>query len=190
MSNILYYSNYCKNCKELLQEIAKSKVKDDIHFLCIDRRIKKNGSYYIQLENGKEIILPPNITKVPSLLLLNRGNIVVSGMQVKKYILEKTNELNNNATNDNGEPTAFMINDFKNIQSDNFSFLDQSNDELSAKGNGGLRQTHNYVLVNQASTIETPPETYKPDKIGNMSLDEIRAKRNQDVPRGGGMPQF
>ena len=28
MSSILYYSNYCENCKALLQTLSKSNVKD------------------------------------------------------------------------------------------------------------------------------------------------------------------
>ena len=45
MSSILYYSNYCNNCKELLQKLAHSSIKDDIHFICIDKRVKKpNGT--------------------------------------------------------------------------------------------------------------------------------------------------
>ena len=43
MSKILYYSNYCENCKKLLQNLAKSQEKKDIHFICIDQRIQKNN---------------------------------------------------------------------------------------------------------------------------------------------------
>ena len=35
MSSVLYYSNYCNHCKELLKTVAQSSVKEDIHFLCI-----------------------------------------------------------------------------------------------------------------------------------------------------------
>ena len=40
MSNVLYYSNYCEKCKRLLQILAKSDCKKDMHFLCIDKRSK------------------------------------------------------------------------------------------------------------------------------------------------------
>ena len=70
MSTILYYSNYCKNCQNLLQALAQTSVKDDMHFICIDKRVKKaNNATYIILENGQEILLSPNVTKVPALLL-------------------------------------------------------------------------------------------------------------------------
>lgn len=181
---ILYYSNYCEHCKNLLSEISRSSIKEDIHFLCIDKRIKKNGVNYIQLENGQEILIPPNIKRVPSILLLNRGNTVVEGEQVNSYIIKKTEQVNIQATNNNGEPLAFSLNDFGAIISDSFSFLDQGSDEMSAKGSGGLRQMHNYVAIGQSDTIETPPEDYVPDKIGgDMSLDKLRMMREKDVPR-------
>lgn len=183
MSAILYYSNYCNHCKSILQEVSRSKIKDGIHFICIDKRIQKDGSIYVILENH-EILLPPNIQRVPSLLLLTRGNAVVEGDTVLKYIIEKTHEANINATNNNGEPSAFGLNDFGTIMSDNYSFLDQSSDELSAKGSGGMRQIHNYVSVNEDMVIETPHENYKPNTINNngMSMDELKALRDKDVP--------
>lgn len=184
MSSVLYYSNYCQHCKNLLKAISNSSIKNDIHFLCIDKRIKKEGVLYIQLENGQEILLPPNIRKVPSLLLLNRGNTVVEGENVNEYILKETNKINTQATNSNGEPLAYSLNDFGSIKSDNYSYLDQSSDEMAAKGSGGTRQMHNYVAINQNDIIETPPEDYKPDKIdANMSLDKIRMMRDKDIPK-------
>ena len=81
MSSILYYSNYCENSKGLLQTISKwGNVQKEMHFINIDKRVKRsNGATYIVLENGQEILLPPTITKVPALLLLNQGHHVLFG---------------------------------------------------------------------------------------------------------------
>ena len=38
MSAILYYSNYCKYSKDLLMKLSKTKRKNDLHFVCIDKR--------------------------------------------------------------------------------------------------------------------------------------------------------
>jgi len=55
------------------------------------------------------------------------------------------------ATQNNMEPTAFSFGGgFSNIVSDQYSFLDQAPEELEAKGNGGMRQMHNYVDLNTA----------------------------------------
>ena len=56
MSSILYYSNYCNNCKTLLQTVSKSSKKKDTYFICIDKRIKKNNKTYVVLETGQEIL--------------------------------------------------------------------------------------------------------------------------------------
>lgn len=185
MSQILYYSNYCQHCKGLLRELSKSMIKDNIHFLCIDKRVRKNGTTYIQLENGQELLLPPNIQKVPALLLLNRGNTVLQGESVNEHLFKNTKNVHlNSKENIVGEPLAFSLNDFGTVMSDNFSFLDQSSDELSAKGEGGMRQMHNYVAIHQSDIIETPPDDYVPDKIGStMTLDKVMQMRENDVPR-------
>ena len=40
MSCILYYSKYCEVSKKYLQLLSKSDVQKDIHFICIDKRVK------------------------------------------------------------------------------------------------------------------------------------------------------
>ena len=77
MSCILYYSNYCDNSKKIISIISKSSVKNNIHFISIDKRINKNNNTYIVLENGQEIILPNNVNAVPALLLLNQNHKVI-----------------------------------------------------------------------------------------------------------------
>jgi hypothetical protein len=49
------------------------------------------------------------------------------------------------------EPMAFSFGSgLGDIVSDQYSFLDQDSEELEAKGNGGMRQMHNYVDLNTA----------------------------------------
>ena len=82
MGSVLYYSNYCQNSKELLQILSKTKLKEDIHYFCIDNRVRKpNGMTYIVLSNNQEIILPPNVTKVPALMLINKNHQVITGKE-------------------------------------------------------------------------------------------------------------
>ena len=186
MSSILYYSNYCDNCKILLQAISKwSGIKDDMHFINIDKRTKRpNGAMYVILENGQEILLPPTITKVPELLLLNKGHQVLFGADINKHLEPKQLQQKNTATQNNGEPQAFSLYNsggFGGVSSDNYSFLDQDPTDLSAKGNGGLRQQHHYATLNFESDIQTPPDTYEPDTIGSVSMEQLQQKRNLDV---------
>ena len=67
--------------------------------------------------------------------------------------------------------------------SDNYSYLDMSSDELSAKGSGGERIMHNYAGINTADQIETPPEDYDPGKVGNVSLEQLQQQRNSEIPK-------
>lgn len=185
MSTILYYSNYCENSKLLLANISNSNIKNDMHFISIDKRTQKNnGATYIQLENGQEILLPPTINKVPALLLLNKGHKVLFGNEINQYLEPKQVIEQNIATSNNGEPLAFSLcgNNCFGVASDNYSFLDQDSDELSAKGNGGLRQQHHYsVLDHNGPTIETPPDNYDSNTIGNVSIEQLQQKRENDI---------
>ncbi len=178
---VLYYSNYCEKCKEILPVLAQSQAKKDIHFVCIDNRIKKEDNcIYIILENQKELILPPNITKVPALLLLNRGSQVLFGKQILEHIQPRQMESNSRDSFIPREPMAFSLNDINNfgVMSDNYSFLDQSVDSLSAKGDGGLRQLRNNVTLEYTDNIETPPDDYVPNKVDSGSLEKAKAERD------------
>lgn len=183
MSSILYYSNFCDNCKVLLQILSRSNIKNDMHFINIDKRIKKgNGVTYIVLENGQEILLPPTVTKVPAVLLLNKGHQVLFGSDINKFLEPKHTAQTNNIVKTNGEPLAFSISGGSfGVVSDNYSFLDQDNDSLSAKGNGGMRQQHHYATLDGQGMIETPPDTYTPDKVGAVSMEQLEQKRNNDI---------
>lgn len=185
MSSILFYSSYCNNCTKLLQILAKSKIKEDLHFLKIDKRKKGNdNSIYIVLDDGQEIILPPQINKVPALLLLNQDNQVLFGEQVYQHLQPRENSFTEKATNFNGEPMAFSFTSGCNsVSSDYYSFWDQSPEELSAKGDGGLRQLYHYASLESDQRIEAPEEDYVPDKISQkgITLEELQQSRNSDI---------
>jgi len=184
MSCVLYYSKYCENCRKLLYELGKSEIQNSIHFLCIDKRVQRNGKLYIVLDNGREIYMPPNIVKVPTMLLLNKGNKLLIGDDVYNFIRPQVYEEKRVATKQNGEPLAFSFYEMGTSMSDNYSYLDQTNQEMSAKeGNGGMRQMHSFVGIQQNDKIETPPEDYVPDKVGEVDLGKIQASREEDIQK-------
>ena len=179
MSYILYYSNYCENCGNILSVLSKSNIKNNINFLCIDKRINKNNKTYIILENNMEILLPESIKSVPSLLIINENYRIVTGKDILNYLKPINEEINNKATNNNGEPEtmSFSSNTF-GVMSDNYSFLDQNSEQMSTKGDGGLRQLYNYSTLNTQEKIETPPDDYIPDKIGEINMDDLKKTRS------------
>lgn len=182
MSCVLYYSKYCENCRKLLYELGKTEIQNSIHFLCIDKRVNKGGKTYIQLDNGQLIFMPPNIVKVPTMLLLNKDNKLLIGNDVYNYIRPQLHEEKRAAVQYNGEPLAFSLYEMGSTLSDNYSYLDQSPESMSAKdGDGGLRQMHSFVTINHNDKIETPPDDYEPDKVGEVDLGQIQATREQDI---------
>jgi len=183
MSSVLYYSKFCEHCKELITKIARTKTKDDIHFVCIDKREKhEDGSTQIILENGQRLLLPPNITTVPAVLLLHHGNRVLTGItEITTFLNPGETTIMNKAQNFNGEPQAFSFCEMGSSLSDNYSYLDQSAEELSAKGDGGTRQMHSYCTIKQNDTIATPPDDYEPNKIGEVDLGQLQMQRESEV---------
>jgi hypothetical protein len=190
MSSILYYSNFCEHSKKLLQTISKANISNDIHFICIDKRTKdSNNKIYIILENGQKIIMPENVSRVPALLLLNQGYNVLYGESILQHLKPRQQEMVKKATQNNLEPMAFGFSGggFGSITSDQYSFLDMDSDSLSAKGNGGIRQMHNYVDLNYSDNISTPEDDhdYKgSNKIsGDLTVEKLLQQREQDLQK-------
>jgi hypothetical protein len=185
MSSVLYYSNFCNYSKTTIQQLNKIGVGKDVHFICIDKRVKEGNNVYIVLENGQKIIMPPQISRVPALLLLNKNYSILYG----EHILEnfkQSNDVNVKvATNNNMEPSAFALgNSGFGVVSDNYSFLDMNSDDLSAKGNGGIRQMHNYVDLNYNEKISTTQDDadYKgSNKMSpDITIEKIQKQREHD----------
>ena len=181
MTTILYYSNYCENSKILLTRISRLNSKE-IHYVCIDKRVKKNNATYIVLNNNQELLLPPTVNRVPALLLLNRGHQVLFEKDIINYINESIDKSCNQQLKQIVEPECFSLSgNCSNVMSDNYSFLDQPAEDLTAKGDGGMRQQYHYASINYTDNIETPPENYEPDKVGNVSMEQLQQKRNNEM---------
>ena len=192
MSCIFYYSKYCEISQKYLKILSKLELQKELHFICIDKRVKEaNNKTYIILENGQKIILPENITRVPALLLLDKGYEVLYGENILEYLKPIQQVAVKQATQNNMEPFAFSFGGgFSNIVSDQYSFLDQAPEDLEAKGNGGMRQMHNYVDLNTAHSGEisqslggddtTIRGSKKMDEMDSNSVMDSRIKKMQE----------
>ena len=186
MSEILYYSKNCNNCNKLIQKISRSRIKEKIHFICIDNRKIKQNRVFVVLENNQEILLPPNINRVPALLYLNAANQpVLYGTEINEKLKPQENAFTNKVEviKNTEEPIAFAFGSGSCVVSDNYSFWDQDADSLSAKGNGGMRQLYNYSTINNESKIDTPVDDYSPDKIGEVSIEKLQQERNNSLKK-------
>jgi hypothetical protein len=186
MASVLYYSNYCEHSKKLLQTLSKTQVSKDIHFICIDKRVKEaNGKIYIVMENGQQIVMPENVEKVPALLLLSENYKVLYGDNIYTHLKPRQEAVTKVATQNNMEPMAFGFSgNLGGIASDHFSFLDMDSDSLNTKGNGGMRQMHSYVALNENGNIPTPTDDfdYKQSKLGDgITIEQLQQQRDQDL---------
>lgn len=200
MSTILYYSNYCKSSSKVLQILSKHDLSNSVHFICIDGRVNKNGNMYAILPNGQEMLIPKNIKAVPSLLILNQQYNVISGVDnIINFFQRGIEQKVKHATQNNNVPISTSADDgysafggfCSGIVSDYFSFLDQDDNEMSAKGNGGLRQMHNYARPNEnliyTSSTNENTNSSKTDenkiKDGDVSslLDRYKQERDRDL---------
>ena len=176
--SIVYYSNYCEPSKKLLQKISKTKLNHEIHFICIDKREKDGKVNTILFVNQEKLLLPPNVTKVPELFLIDTKRALFEN-DIYEYLLPQEVAINQIDTNGNGEPECYSIGQMSRM-SDSYSYWDQSADELTTKGQGGMRQMHNFVPLDETYTIHTPTEDYVPDKIGKngKTLEQYKAERD------------
>lgn len=188
MSTILYYSNFCEHSRKLLQTLSKTDIKKDIHFICIDKRIRENNKIFIILENGNKILMPDNIDRVPALLLLNQGYNILYGDAILEHFRPVQQTMVKQATINNMEPLAFSFGggSFGNVISDQYSFLDMDAESLKATGNGGMRQMHNYVDLNMSNqmNIECPTDDFdsrNSNKIPQgLTVEQLQQQREQD----------
>lgn len=184
--DLLYYSNHCKHSKEVLQFLVKNDLIKKFNSICVDRRRidPNNGQIYVILENGNSVLLPPNVHSVPSLLLVKDNYRCVSGKDIIALFQSSVQNNNNIATQGNGEPLGYTLGSgAKDIHSEAYTFFNASPDDLSAKGIGGFRPLHNYVPANQElPSIQTPPDTHKPDKVSNdITIDSLESQRTNEM---------
>ena len=129
--------------------------------------------------------MPPIINRVPALLLLNKNYTILYGEDILGNFKQSTDLNIKTATNNNLEPSAFSLgNSGFGIVSDNYSFLDMNSDDLSAKGNGGIRQMHSYVDLNFSDRISTVADDadYKGSNkmSADITIEKIQKQREQD----------
>jgi hypothetical protein len=171
----------------LLQTVTKTQDTKQIHFICIDQRVKEptTGKVFIVLQNGQKIIMPDNVSRVPALLLLNDNYKVIYGDDIYRHLKPRLEVEIQQATQRNMEPVHFQdgfsfgSGGSGGIVSDSFSFLDQP---LNVDGNGGMRQMHNYMsLQDSMTTTMTLPEETERLKEGQTSVEAIQRKRNEEL---------
>ena len=178
MSIVIYYSNFCDPSKKLLQKVAKTKLSQEIHFICIDQRKRDSKGNTILFVQNEQVMLPPQVTKVPALYQIESKQVLF-GDDIYAHLLPQEVAINQVATNFNGEPECYSIYGM-NKMSDAYSFLDTSVSDLAASGNGGMRQLKRFATLEDQSSIHCPTEDYVADKVGKQgkTLEEYKQERD------------
>ena len=181
MATIVYYSNFCEPSKKLIQLIARTKQRQEMHFLCVDTRFKSSRGETMLQVGAQQVALPASITRVPALYFVE-GNKVLFGDDIYGYLAPREEAITKVETAGNMEPECYSSQ--TSSMSDSYSYWDQESEELKASGQGGLRQMHNYVTIDESQTIQTPKEDWEADKIGkngSKTLEEYKAEREKAV---------
>ena len=136
--------------------------------------------------------MPESVTRVPALLLLNQNYKVIYGDDIYKHLRPQVNQEIKQATRNNMEPITHQdgfssFGGFSGgIVSDNYSFLDQNDNELSVKGDGGLRQMHNYVTLSESNNLSMslPKDDFEYNnklKEGETSMEALQRRRDEEL---------
>jgi hypothetical protein len=171
--------------------ISRAGLIDKVNAICLDRRTidPNTGQIFVQLENGKKVMLPPNVHSVPALLVVKKNYSVLFGKDVIAYFEPGVQEQTNIAQKNNGEPIGITLQPSSagvNIMSEQYTLYDLSPDDLSAKSQSNRRPMYNYVSAqSQSYQIPTPPDTYRPDKVGgSVTLETLEKQRSSEIPSG------
>jgi hypothetical protein len=114
--------------------------------------------------------LPPNVSRVPTLLLVNNKFTAVVGDDIYTYVNANVKKEQASASassphlamENGGEPVGYIISPSSggvNIVSETFTMYNAPPEELAGKGRGATRQMHNYVSADiDVQSIPTPIE--------------------------------
>ena len=78
--DIIFYSNHCSYCKEVIDQIVKTPINDNIIYVCVD---------------DENIQLPPFVKAVPTIYLINEKKIVIDEA-ISEWIKEKVSKPKDN----------------------------------------------------------------------------------------------
>ena len=129
---ILYYSNYCINCKEFMNILCKTPI--------YNKFTKVNVSEGV-------LNIPPFVKSVPTIIVPNSSQPLV-GEDVFKWLEEKSEQRMNSVEQ---SILPYHPDEMDGVLGDNYSYLDIKDTEQPME--------HNFVYIKKGDQkIETPPE--------------------------------
>lgn len=133
--DIVFYSNYCTYCKEVITRISKLPIKDKLIYICVD---------------DSKIQLPNFVKAVPTIYLANKKQIVIDE-SIEKWIESLHQKPKENIISDN-ELQAYYGNGDVNVFSTSFSSI---GDEVESD----MPFSSGFSFLDEKGSINTPKET-------------------------------
>jgi hypothetical protein len=189
--DIVFYSNYCLHCNNLLNKLSKTPIHNKIFYVCVD---------------DKKIKIPNIITRVPSLYLVNDKRVLIeteidswvdgqiaviqsqsNQRQLQQPISDQIKNMENpsphpsqnsdeSGPEPNGDIMAYHGNEMGGALSTNYSFLEDSN-------NSSLNHNFTFVGDGNAQAINTPKEFNDNNQIKSeldQQYEKMMEARNSD----------
>lgn len=185
--------------------MVKHQLTDKLSCICVDKRKRdvNNNQTVVILENGKQVMLPPNLQSIPAILCVKKNYILVMGTDpIIEYLQSffglspHSNELfehpNHPSTDVNRRPQSQDPIGFEllngpssntGIYSEPFTGYNLEPEDLAGQSQSSNRPIYEYTPVDKQIFIDTPEDKYRPDKVSsNVTIDVLQQQRNQEIP--------
>lgn len=202
MGYVLYYSNYCTKCQKILQVIVKSNNKNmKFYYICLDARKRdpETGKTIVITEDGKQIVIPPDITHVPALVILSEQRVIFGCDDIIQFLeknmygsggmpligaehANRTASTPKQVAATHADPTPYTLDATVGCGTSGFGVVSDKYSYVTDE-----KQLHNYVTMDGGIEIQTPKDNYKSQKIkddGQALIDNLNQQRLKDVPAG------
>ena len=148
--DILFYSNFCTYCKEVINSISNTPLNENMLFVCVD---------------DENIQLPPFITSVPTIYLINDKKIVVDeaiGDWIKERLSTQTPQAESNEIQayfgQNGDSFGLNFSSIDNTDekpyTSSFTFLGDDNGSSMAATNDNRQGKHTSEFDSQLEKLQ------------------------------------
>jgi hypothetical protein len=204
--DIFYYSNLCPHSQKVVQFIVKHQLNDKLSCICVDKRKRdvNNNQTVVILDNGKQVMLPPNLQSIPAILCVKKNYVLVLGTDPIIEYLQSFFGLdplshgptfehpNHPSTSVNRRPQSHDPVGFElvngpssntGIYSEPFTGYNLEPEDLAGQSNSNNRPIYEYTPVDKQLFIDTPEDKYRPDKVSsNVTIDVLQQQRNLEIP--------
>lgn len=152
--DILFYSNYCTYSKEIVNNISKTPLNDNMLFVCVD---------------DSNIQLPPFVTSVPTIYLINDKKIVTDEA-IPEWIKEQLSSSKGPEVNDDIQAYYGTCGDSYGL---NCSSLDESE-------NKPYISSFTFLSDDNGSTMAAANDPRQTGGGSSDALEQLQKQRNEE----------